>query len=217
MRVVVLPESSSSADVPSSLVILWGLFLREFLVQQCEEPSFPWVVTYAISIYTPANIQGHQEYFGWPLSGHRCRKISGRCLHILYVLIRFFRVLRLISMPWCFIKTPEFPRTQSLCRNSGETDILRCHLSSPGLVVWIRHLFLVSEAVTWQIHQSLPPQGSLFCCQILYFAVRFLLLLWDSLLAVRFFILLWPCFCRDTFGPLLGYLLATDIILTCQM
>ena len=65
--------------------------------------------------------------------------------------------------------------------------------------------FLVSEAVTWQIHQSLLLQGSLFCRVVLYFAMRFFILLIDSwfcrvvlYFAMRFFILLidsW--FCRE--------------------
>ena len=86
--------------------------------------------------------------------------------------------------------------------------IVLCHL-----------LMLVVFLVNWSSHMTNPQitfaarffilRGSLFCHEILYFAMtyfylvmRFFILQWDFFFCVRLLLLLWRvCFHRETFGP----------------
>ena len=176
--------------MPSYLLILRGLFLGEFLVQQCEEPSFPWVVTYAISICTLANIQGRQQYFVWPLSGHRRRNLVDAFADYTFLFV-FSECLGSFR---CH-------------RNSGESDLLRCPLLYPDA------RRLIPSSFSCQVKQSRDkstnhfrrevfylPWGSLFCREVFYFAVRFFILPWGSLFCREVFYLPWgSLFCREVF------------------
>ena len=121
--------------------------------------------------------------------------LVAECLRRLYVLIRLFRACAEAHFDVMFYpKHPNFLMLKSPEEIAANKTFFLVICRLPMLVVWFRHLFLL-----------LPPRGSLFCRVVLYFAVRFFILPWDSsfcreilnlavtflLFAVRFFNLPW--------------------------
>ena len=114
--------------------------------------------------------------------------LVAECLRRLYVLIRLFRACAEAHFDVMFYpKHPNFLMFKSPEEIAANKTFFLVICRLPMLVVWFRHLFFYfrREVLYFAVWFYILPWDSLFCRGILAFAVRFLILPWGSL------------FCRD--------------------